>query len=94
MIARLQKLERQRQPKTHLGHRIVFTICSKPDDKIASFNANNLICIRQAGEPLQPFIDRSFALTGAHCIYAGYAGPEAASEREGEPEWQPTSSRA
>ena len=80
IIARLQRLERRRQPTTHLGHRIVFSISSLSDDKIDSFGANNLNCIRREGEPLQPFIDRAFAVTGAHCIYADYAASEAAPE--------------
>jgi len=96
MIARLQRLERRRQPTTHLGHRIVFTISSLPDDNIASFNDNNdRHCIREAGEPLQPFIDRAFvALTGAHCIYPEYSSPEVAPARDCEPVWQSNPSPA
>lgn len=94
MIARLQKLERQRQPKTHLGRRIVFTICSLPDDNIASFGANNLNCIRKPGEPLPFFIDRAFAVTGAHAIYAEYLPPETAPQRDSAAHWHPTPSHA
>ena len=88
LLARIALLERQRQPTTHLGHRIVFTICSKPDDNIASFNnGNNVNCARRAGEPLPSFIDRAFAVTGAHAIYADYLPPEAAPERETASGW-------
>jgi len=94
LIARLNRIEQQRQPKTPLGRRIIFTICSLPDDKIASFNDNNdRHCIRQAGELLQPFIDRAFAVTGAHAIYAAYAS-EAAPERDCEAEWANGASQA
>lgn len=94
LLARIERIERQRQPRDQVGRRVVSIIGGRSDDEIVGFNnMSNNLCLRQDGEPIQSLIDRTFAVTGALFIFASYAS-EAAPERDSEAGWHPTPLKA
>jgi len=90
--ARLKKLE-QRQARQPLRRKVIFAVMECDREVVAYSTINGVTVLRLAGEPLETFQARAFAVTGTQFLSTRYAAHSPA-ERDCEAERHSAHSRA
>ena len=86
MLARIERIEQRRfiPPR----RRVVSEISGRSDEQITGYSTMDGVTVhRLPQEALEPLRARTFAVTDAQFIYAIYAAPETATERDEADGW-------